>query len=214
MSARGCEEGAMRTRHLLIGTLALAVVVATIGGVAFALHARTQAPADGHTSTQGDAASYPGWHAPVFIVCPAPPYGTISQGPLQGLPYRPSQVPPAIRPRNDCTPSFTQRDVRDYVAHRQQFSDGVDTITGQPAVTRVLFLTLGDFVLFTRPFGGGLEENYPPDMLVCYVGLSGTLTIVGPFHPRYPTQSISTASIVFDAHTGQMIYMFPDALLS
>src|SRR5258705_10929334 len=91
----------MRRRNILLGTLALAVVVATIGGVGSALFTRAQA-------------SYPGLHGPVSVVC----LGSTSRTNGLGRPYRAtSQGGRGIRPRNDCTPSFTQQDVRDYVAH-------------------------------------------------------------------------------------------------
>jgi hypothetical protein len=180
----------MRRRNILLGTLALAVVVATIGGVAYALHTRTQAQADGK--------SYPGLHGPVSVVCPGPPYGTIGQGPLKGRPQHYSGQP-SIRPRNDCTPSFTQQDVRDYVAHGAILGFGFQG-DGQPTVTRVIFLTIGDLGRATGD--RNWETNNPADMLVCYAGLSGTFSVSDGFGP--PT-SINAASIVFDAHTGNTL---------
>src|SRR5260370_42287957 len=106
----------MRRRNILLGTLAIAVVMATIGGIVYALHTRTQAPADAlHTRTQGDGKSYPGLHAPVFIVCPGPPYGTIGQGPFQGPPYRAAQGAPVSGPPNDGPPPSPQKHCRDSV---------------------------------------------------------------------------------------------------
>lgn len=185
----------MRRRNILIGTLAIAVVVATIGGVAYALYTRAQ--------TQADAKSYPGLHGPVSVVCPGPPYGTIGQGPLQGRPYRAGQGLPAIHPRNDCTPSFTQQDVRDYVAHGAFLGAGI-SVTGPPTVTRVVFLTIRDLGRMSSDpewysLGKGFVDNAPLDMLVCYAGLRGTFTFAGGLGP--PSHE-SAAFITFDAHTG------------
>ena len=166
----------MQRRNILLGTLAITVVVAAIGGVAYALHTRAL-----DTCAQADGASYPGLDAPVCVVCPGPTYSTTGH--------------PVIRPRNDCTPSFTQQDVRDYVAHGVRL--GSIWVEGQPTVTRVVFLTIGDLGRASRDMGS--ELNYPADMLVCYVGLSGTFSFSSGFDPPH---SLSAVSIVFDAHTG------------
>jgi hypothetical protein len=173
----------MQRRNILLGTLALAVVVATIGGVAYALHTRTQAQLDGKL--------YPGLHAPVSVVCPGPTYLTAAR---EGF--------PTIRPRNDCTPSFTQQDVRDHVAQaevRDYVAFGVQ-VTGRPTVTRVIFLTIGDLGRATGD--RGWEANYPADMLVCYAGLSGTFIFSSGLGP--PSHE-NAAFITFDAHTGNKL---------
>jgi hypothetical protein len=160
----------MRRRTILISALAIAVVLATIGGVAYVPHTRAQA----------DGGAYPGLDGPVSVVCPGPAYITTR---AKGF--------PGIRPRNDCTPSFTQQDVRDYVAHGP-FLDGIQ-VTGQPTVTRLVFLTISDLGRAERQ-GVGVYGKYPPDMLVCYVGLSGTFTFssgLGPLHTRAPLSSCS-----------------------
>jgi hypothetical protein len=160
----------MRRRTILIGALALAVVVATIGGVVFVLR----------------TTPYPGLVTPISVVCPGPTYGTTDFG------------LPAIHPRNDCTPSFTQQDVRDYVAHWRGGLGSV--VVGQPTVTRVVFLTLGDL---DRAMG--VVDARHPDMLVCYAGLRGTFLsfeqVPLPGTATIPS-SPSAAFIAFDAHTG------------
>ena len=144
----------MRRRNLLIRTLAIALVVATIGGVAYALRSRTQS----------DGKSYPGLHAPVSVVCPGLPDSVSGQGST------------GIHPRNDCTPSFTQQDVRDYVAHG--VSLGKIGVVGQPTVTRVVFLTIGGL---GRASGDSeWEANYPDGLLVCYAELGGSFWVSGP----------------------------------
>lgn len=195
----------MRKRHILLGTLALAVVAAAAGGVAYTLHTRAPAgrvsgapPAATSTTlptgTPADEALYPALNAPIFIVCPGPTYRTTGDG------------LPAIHPRNDCTPSFTQQDVRSYLAHGVREFLGTRTqVSGQPTVTRVVFFTIGD--LGNAPVGSEYESwrssmvvNYPPDMLVCYAGLSGTFTSSDGLGG--PPSHESAAFIVFDAHTG------------
>jgi hypothetical protein len=179
----------MRRRNILLGTLALAVVVATIGGVGYALHTRTQAQADGK--------SYPGLHAPVSVVCPGPTSSTTT-----------GQGGRGIRPRNDCTPSFTQQDVRDYVAHGAFLGFGFQA-DGQPTVTRVIFLTIGDLDRVGRQ-QIGRPVNTPADMLVCYAELSGPFTLYGVGSP----ESLSTISMVFDAHTGTTLATVAAPLLA
>jgi hypothetical protein len=159
----------MRRRNILIGTLALVVVLATIGGVAYALHTRPQA----------DGSSYPGLHLPVSVVCPGPTYGLTDRGgPGDGLPI--------IRPRNDCTPSFTQQDVRDYVAHGRIFLGGGIGPSGG----------LYSWLLPTSSARRATKTWY---MLVCYIGLSGKFIFAGGIDPP---ESLSAVSVVFDAHTG------------
>jgi hypothetical protein len=176
----------MRRRNILIGTLAVAVVVATIGGVAYALHARAQ--------EQADEALYPGLHGPVSVVCPGPTDSIASRG------------LPAIHPRNDCTPSFTEQDVRDYVAHGQLFPGGRIELQGQPTVKRLVFLTIADL---NRIGQQRLLGGFPPDRLVCYVELRGTFI----FATLGGSSSDSAATIAFDAHTGKELGFGLDALL-
>ncbi len=144
------------------------------------------------------------------VMCPGPAYSTTGQG----RPYRSGQGFPAIHPRNDCTPSFTQQDVRDYVAHGVSLGPSIQA-DGEPAVTRVVFLTARDLARATadrdHSFSSSMEANYPPDMLVCYVGLSGTFSFVGdPYGGR---SSLSATSIVFDAHTGNELVFIAGPLL-
>ena len=176
----------MRNRGRLTLALASAVVVLVIGTFAYVLHARTQA----------QTASYPGLKSPVSVVCPGPTDTVSAQG------------SPAIQPRNNCTPAFTEQDVRDYLAH------GVGLlkieVVGQPTVSQVVFLTIRDLGQAT---GDGMwEANYPADLVVCYAVLRGTFRVFGP--PASGTvYTNSTASILFDAHTGnQLVVSTPAAL--
>lgn len=167
----------MRRRNILIGALAIAVVVAAIGVVTYTMH----------TQAQGDSGSYPGLNGAVSVSCPGPSDSVSSQG------------VPAIQPRTDCTPSFTQQDVRDFLAHL--VSLGKIDIVGQPTITRVVFLTIGDLGRASGDSEWG--ANYPDGLLVCYAELSGTFSVSGPPGPPDDTaRSNSAAFIVFDAHTG------------
>jgi hypothetical protein len=175
----------MRRRNVLFSTLAIALVVAALSVVVYTLHARAQL----------DGASYPGLHDPVSVTCPGPPDSISSQGGT------------AIQPRNDCTPSFTQQDARDYVANSASLGKiGSD---GQPTVTRVVFLTIADL---GRASGDSeWEANYPASTLVCYVQLTGTFSVSGP--PGANGASDNSAFIVFDAHTGNQIVVGTGAQL-
>ncbi len=165
----------MRKRRILVGTLAIAVVVATIGAVLYTLH-------------EADGASYPGLSEPVSVTCPGPPDSVSGQGST------------GIHPRNDCTPSFTQQDVQDYLAHG--VSLGKIGVVGQPTVTRVVFLTIGDLGRASGDSEWG--ANYPVDLLVCYAELGGTFWVSGPPDGGTPPPD-SAAFIVFDAHTGNQL---------
>lgn len=175
----------MRNRSLLLGTLAIVVIVATIGVVGYSWY----------VSTQAYGPPYPGLAKPISVVCPAPDDWVATQGII------------AIHPRNDCTPSFTQRDVRDFLA--QGASMVLIGAAGPTKVTRVVFLTIADLGRVT----GDSEwtANYPPDLVVCYAQLSGTFYPNGP--PEYIPKKVSAAFIVFDGQTGNELTLGTGALL-
>ena len=176
----------MRNRGLLIGALASAVVVVAIGTFAYGLHMRTQTPpASTHARTQAQPASTLDVKSHVTVVCPGPPYTLSAPG------------VPGIHPRNNCTPSFTEQDVRDYLAQGIPL-DKIQVI-GQPTVAQVVFLTIRD--LDQAKHDSEWEANYPADLVVCYVALHGTFRVFGPPGSHSPA-TFSTAYIVFDAHTG------------
>jgi hypothetical protein len=173
--ARGWEGSTVRNRGLLIGTLASAVVALAIGTFAYAMHARTQA----------QPTSFLDLNSHVTLVCPGPT-DTVSE---RGI--------PSIHPRNTCTPSFTEQDVRDYLA--QGIPLGKIEVIGQPTVAQVEFLTIRDLGQATGD--SEWEANYPANMVVCYVALHGAFRVFGPV-TSHPPNTVSNASIVFDAHTG------------
>lgn len=178
----------MRRQNILIGTLAIAVVPEAIGALAFALQDR------GSAQARADAEPYPGLNGPISPVCPGPTHGTAERG------------APGIRPRNECTPSFTAQDVRAALAG--VMSLGKIGVVGQPTVTRVVFLTIGDL---GRASGDSeWEANSPADMLVCYAELRGTFSYS---RPHGPLVTASTTIIVFDARTGNQLVMGTGARL-
>ena len=102
------------------------------------------------------------------------------------------------------TPPFTEQDVRDYLSRCMPLMK--ITHHGQITVTRVVFTAVAELDQASRRFG----SNYPPDMPICYVELSGDFQVWGPpgvsgAHPARPASSSDTAYILFDAHTGNFI---------
>src|SRR5258708_15833014 len=60
-------------------------------------------------------------------------------------PSSPGDGTPAIRPRNDCTPAFTEQDVRAYLAaHLQLALPNVTAVFGQPQIASLRFPTIRD----------------------------------------------------------------------
>lgn len=113
---------------------------------------------------------------------------------------------PAIQPRNTSVPSFTEQDVRDH------FSRGVFLgqimMLGQPTIAQVVFATIHDldYACGERYF----EANYPADLPICYVELSGTFGVSRPpgLHASGVVSSTrSSAYMVFDARTGNALVM-------
>ncbi len=84
----------MQSRGTLVATAAIAVVVLGFGAI-YALRGR-------QSLSSSDSGLYPGLHGQIAPECPGKTLTT------QGF--------SAILARNDCTPSFTARDVRDYLA--------------------------------------------------------------------------------------------------
>lgn len=136
-------------------------------------------------------ASSRGVPSSVAVVCPGPEYTAYGRSYSDiGLPI--------IHPRNTCTPSFTKQDVRDYVSHNPHALFGRIVVQGTPTITSITFTTIRDL---SRISGDGTyTANYPADMVVCVVELSGTFIGDGPIgvtlHP------VHSAFAVLDAHTG------------
>jgi hypothetical protein len=108
---------------------------------------------------------------------------------------------PAIQPRSASIPSFTEHDVRDYLS--RGMSLGKIRVLGQPTITQIVFTTIREL---DRACGERyFEANYPADLPICYVELSGTFSVFGP--PGLgaaPAASTSTAFILIDARTGNV----------
>src|SRR5258707_2598671 len=93
-------------------------------------------------------------------------------------PSSPVDGTPAIRPRNDCTPAFTEQDVRSYVAaHLQLAMPNVTAVVRHPQIVSIQLLSMRD--LSREPYA--LAWRVPSDRIGCYVVLHGTL-----FPCRFP----------------------------
>ncbi len=119
-------------------------------------------------------------------------------------PSSPGDGTPAIRPRNDCTPAFTEQDVRSYLAANLQFAmPNVTAVVRHPQIVSVRFLSMRE--LSREPYA--LAWLVPADRIVCYVVLHGTffpLPLYGP--PHHPLLHFPRpVFIVFDAHSGNLL---------
>jgi len=119
-------------------------------------------------------------------------------------PSSPVDGTPAIRPRNDCTPAFTEQDVRSYLAaHLQLALPNVTAVVGHPQIVSIQLLSMRD--LSREPYA--LAWLVPSDRIVCYVVLHGTffpLPLYGP--PHHPLLHFPRpVFIVFDAHSGNLL---------
>ncbi len=116
-------------------------------------------------------------------------------------PSTPAYGFPAIRPRNDCTPSFTAQDVRTYL--HSGFSLGHTGLATNITVVTILCTTSRDASILIGDGPTGL----PDTAVVCYVEMRGTATgtaiYVPPSVPRYRhSGSAVTIHALFDAHSG------------
>jgi len=110
---------------------------------------------------------------------------------------------PAIQPRSDSIPAFTDQDVRDYLSALTGSGPLMGSriiLHGQPMITQIIFPTIHDL---GRATGAGTwEANYPADMPICYVELSGHLQFLGLGSRAPQGEGINTAFVLFDARTG------------
>ena len=123
-------------------------------------------------------------------------------------PWSPVDGVPAIRPRNGCTPSFTEQDVRSYLAANRQLALATEpnniAFVGTPQIVSIQFLSLRDLNLSRDPYASAWQLS---DRVVCYVSLQGTFfPIRGLPLPHHPLRHFPrSAYIVFDAHTGNVL---------
>ena len=115
----------------------------------------------------------------------------------------PKQVGVGIQPRNSCTPSYNEQDVRAY------FSSGFSTVHGlqvsQITISRILFTTSSD----ASRLMGGVVTGEPDSTMVCYVEMRGTITGQATGLLGKPAianhRGEGTVRAVFDAHTGELL---------
>ena len=128
-----------------------------------------------------------------------PRLATICPGPSS-----PGDGTPAIRPRNDCTPAFTEQDVRSYLAaHLQLAMPNVTAVVRHPQIVSIQLLSMRD--LSREPYA--LAWLVPTDRIVCYVVLHGTFfpLHVPPHHPHPLLHVPRPVFLVFDAHSGNLL---------
>ncbi len=110
---------------------------------------------------------------------------------------------PAIQPRSDSIPAFTEQDVRDYLSTLNSSGSLMGSriiLRGQPIITQIVFTTIHDLGHATGD--DSWQANYPADMPVCYVELSGYFQFLGLGSRASQGEGINTAFLVFDARTG------------
>src|SRR5260221_13433499 len=134
-------------------------------------------------------AASPEHYPHLATICPGP------SSPVDGT--------PAIRPRNDCTPSFTEQDVRSYLAAHLQFAlSNVTAVVRHPQIVSIRFLSMRD--LSREPYA--LAWLVPTDRIVCYVVLHGTFfSLYGPPHPHPLLHFARPVFFVFDAHSRNLL---------
>jgi hypothetical protein len=108
----------------------------------------------------------------------------------------------AIQPRGDAIPAFTEQDVLDYLDSLPLGSlmGSRIVLRDQPTITQIVFTTIHDLGRATAD--GTWEANYPADMPICYVELSGYLQFLGLGSRAPQGEGINTAFLLFDARTG------------
>jgi hypothetical protein len=175
----------MPGRRRLIPIIVVGAVVGTFALV-FSLHG-------GLLATAGQGSS-----SHVAVVCPGAPQRA------PGDPGAPGGIigVPAITPRNDCTPSFTEQDVRAYLQTHQEL---IPAPHAPPTtVTLVQFMTSAEASQRMDGESIGLAD----DAIVCFVELSGEFM---PYSvPPGVTPHLSSVGIlVLDAHSGNILVESP-----
>jgi hypothetical protein len=140
-------------------------------------------------------AAFPAHDLHLATTCPGP------ASPVKGT--------PAIHPRNDCTPSFTEQDVRSYLAANLESAlvnvqSGLPngaTFVDRPQIVSIRFLSARDLGRESSPPAWIAP---PPDTLVCSVTLHGTfIPTHGPL--SFVHLGFHSAYLVFDAHSGDLL---------
>jgi len=110
-------------------------------------------------------------------------------------PSSPVDGDPAINPRNDCTPSFTEQDVRSYLAANRQLALATEpddiAFVGTPQIVSIRFLSLRGLNLNRDPYAPAWQLS---DRVVCYVSLQGTFFTIHQL--PLPDHTILTSVLV------------------
>lgn len=167
------------------------------------------------SSSEAVASSNP--VAPVTAIPTVNATGTALRGTPGSLPpglfYDPKTTPslitgvPAIKPRlnstNKSTPTFTEQDVKDYVAAHPDSPKRKSEVP--PTVTKVEFITYQEA---QKRQGGALYgQAMPDDQLLCFAELSGNFTMYGPPAGAASARKMSftKTTLVFNAQTGNAL---------
>jgi len=114
---------------------------------------------------------------------------------------------PAIKPRlnstNKSTPTFTEQDVKDYVAAHPDLPRTKSEVP--PTVTKVEFITYQEAK--KREGGAVYGKGIPDDQLLCFAELSGNFTMYGPPAGAASARKMSftKTTLVFNAQTGNAL---------
>jgi hypothetical protein len=108
---------------------------------------------------------------------------------------------PAITPRNNCTPSFTEQDVRAYVLSHSVLE--VAPHAPPTTVTLVQFMTSAEARQRL-----GADTGLVNDAIVCYVKLSGEFM---PYSVPYGDtwHPVNVGLLILDAHSGNILITSP-----
>ncbi|MGO8949316.1 MAG: hypothetical protein ACLQUY_17035 [Ktedonobacterales bacterium] len=100
---------------------------------------------------------------------------------------------PAIQPRSTSVPAFTEQDVRDYFNPDRPFPFAVVSKENPPTIVQSRFTTIHDLAVACGEIYW--EANYPAELPICYVELSGRF-------PNHGPAKNTGAYFLFDARNG------------
>jgi hypothetical protein len=207
----------MNKRNLILGSMALLLVTAGTWGI-LAIRARTSVQAVlGNTTAHSSPTDQTSLYKTGPLIIPTVNVSTSTAH------CDPKQIPgvgsdpahgigeAAIKPHLCSIPTFTQRDVRQYMRTVTHFT-GIRIRQTSPdyLLTRILFITNG---VANDPKGLNADTGLSdPNLIVCYVEVYGTFRVDGgpPGPPRAtpsPQTILHHGQMVFDGVTGNLLVM-------